>query len=174
MLVVQKYGGSSVANAELIRNVSRRIARRIAAGDQVVAVVSAMGDTTDDLLALATSITDDPNPRELDMLVATGEQVSCALVAMALQSIGVNAVSLTGQQAGIFTGSQQHQAGRVSRVQADRVRQELDAGRTPVVAGFQGITEDFEIVTLGRGASDRRGSSSRSRWGPTGTRTART
>ncbi|MBK6663267.1 MAG: aspartate kinase [Thermoflexaceae bacterium] len=154
MLVVQKYGGSSVANAELIRNVSRRIARRIAAGDQVVAVVSAMGDTTDDLLALATSITDDPNPRELDMLVATGEQVSCALVAMALQSIGVNAVSLTGQQAGIFTGSQQHQAGRVSRVQADRVRQELDAGRTPVVAGFQGITEDFEIVTLGRGASD--------------------
>jgi aspartate kinase len=154
MLVVQKYGGSSVANADLVRNVAGRIARRIQSGDRVVAVVSAMGDTTDDLLSLARSITDTPNPRELDMLVATGEQVSCALVAMALQKIGVDAVSLTGQQAGIFTGQQQHQAGRVSRVEAERVRAELDAGRTPVVAGFQGITEDFEIVTLGRGASD--------------------
>ncbi len=154
MLVVQKYGGTSVANADLIRNVAARIARRIRSGDRVVAVVSAMGDTTDDLLALAASITDAPNARELDMLVATGEQVSCALVAMALQTIGIDAVSLTGQQAGIFTGQQQHQAGRVSRVQADRVQAELDAGRTPVVAGFQGITEDFEIVTLGRGASD--------------------
>lgn len=154
MLVVQKYGGSSVASADLIRNVANRIARRVQSGDRVVAVVSAMGDTTDELLALASSITDRPNARELDMLVATGEQVSCALVAMALQKIGIDAVSLTGQQAGIFTGQQQHQAGRVSRVQADRVRAELDAGRTPVVAGFQGITEDFEIVTLGRGASD--------------------
>lgn len=154
MLVVQKYGGSSVATADLVRNVAARIARRINSGDRVVAVVSAMGDTTDDLLALASSITDTPNARELDMLVATGEQVSCALVAMALQTIGIDAVSLTGQQAGIFTGQQQHQAGRVSRVQADRVKAELDAGRTPVVAGFQGITEDLEIVTLGRGASD--------------------
>jgi aspartate kinase len=154
MLVVQKYGGSSVATADLVRNVAARIARRISSGDRVVAVVSAMGDTTDDLLALAASITDTPNARELDMLVATGEQVSCALVAMALQTIGIDAVSLTGQQAGIFTGQQQHQAGRVSRVQADRVKAELDAGRTPVVAGFQGITEDLEIVTLGRGASD--------------------
>jgi len=154
MLVVQKYGGSSVASADLIRNVANRIARRVQSGDRVVAVVSAMGDTTDELLALASSITDTPNARELDMLVATGEQVSCALVAMALQTVGIDAVSLTGQQAGIFTGQQQHQAGRVSRVQADRVQAELDAGRTPVVAGFQGITEDLEIVTLGRGASD--------------------
>ena len=95
MLVMQKYGGSSVANADLIRNVAGRVARRIEAGDQVVAVVSAMGDATDDLIALAYSITDEPNARELDMLVATGEQVSCALVSMALQAIGVNAVSPT-------------------------------------------------------------------------------
>jgi aspartate kinase len=153
MLVVQKYGGTSVANAERIVHVAARIAKRIEAGEQVVAVVSAMGDTTDELLALAFEITPDPNPRELDMLVATGEQVSCALVAMALQARGVDAISLTGQQAGIFTRAN-FQAGRIQRVQADRVKAALDAGKVPVVAGFQGITEDMEIVTLGRGASD--------------------
>jgi aspartate kinase len=153
MLVVQKYGGSSVATAERIIHVAGRIASRVDAGEQVVAVVSAMGDTTDELIALAFSITDNPNPRELDMLVSTGEQVSCALVAMALQARGYDAISLTGQQAGIYTRAQ-HQAGRIQRVQADRVRAALDAGRIPVVAGFQGITEDMEIVTLGRGASD--------------------
>ncbi len=153
MLVVQKYGGTSVANPDRIRNVANRIIRRRDAGDQVVAVVSAMGDTTDDLLKLALEISADPNPRELDMLVATGEQVSCALVAMALQSMGYEAISLTGAQAGIYTG-RTHQQGRISRVQAERVRKELDAGRIPVVAGFQGITEEQEITTLGRGASD--------------------
>lgn len=153
MLVVQKYGGTSVANAERIVHVAGRIAKRVEAGEQVVAVVSAMGDTTDELLALAFEITPDPNPRELDMLVATGEQVSCALVAMALQARGIDAISLTGQQAGIFTRAN-FQAGRIQRVQADRVKAALDAGKVPVVAGFQGITEDMEIVTLGRGASD--------------------
>jgi aspartate kinase len=153
VLVVQKYGGSSVADLDRILHVSARIAGRVAAGEQVVAVVSAMGDTTDELLGLAFAITPDPNPRELDMLVATGEQVSCALVAMALQARGIDAISLTGQQAGIYTRAQ-HQAGRIMRVQADRVRAALDAGRVPVVAGFQGTTEDNEIVTLGRGASD--------------------
>ena len=153
MLVVQKYGGSSVASAERILHVAGRIAARIESGANVVAVVSAMGDTTDDLLALAFSITEDPSPRELDMLISTGEQVSCALVAMALQARGYRALSLTGQQAGIFTRAQ-HQAGRIQRVQADRVQAALNAGQVPVVAGFQGITDDMEIVTLGRGASD--------------------
>ncbi len=153
MLIVQKYGGTSVATPELINNVADRIVRRVRAGDRVAAVVSAMGHTTDELIALAFAITPDPAPRELDMLVATGEQVSCALVAMALQARGYDAVSLTGQQAGIYTRAT-HQAGRISRVEANRVRRELDAGRIPVVAGFQGITEDLEITTLGRGASD--------------------
>jgi len=153
MLIVQKYGGSSVATAERIQHVARRIAARIESGDTLVAVVSAMGDTTDDLLKLAFTVTDDPQPRELDMLVSTGEQVSCALLAMALQSLGYAAISLTGQQAGIYTRAQ-HQAGRIQSVKADRVRAELAAGRIPVIAGFQGITEDMEIVTLGRGASD--------------------
>ncbi len=153
MLVVQKYGGTSVASAELINNVADRITRRIAAGDRVVAVVSAMGHTTDELMELAFTITPTPAPRELDMLVATGEQVSCALVAMALQARGHDAVSLTGQQAGIYTKAT-HQAGRISRVEAQRIQREMKAGRIPVVAGFQGITEDFEITTLGRGASD--------------------
>jgi aspartate kinase len=153
MVVVQKYGGTSVANSERILHVAARISARVEAGEQVVAVVSAMGDATDDLLKLAFSVTDDPNPRELDMLVSTGEQVSCALVSMALQARGHDAVSLTGQQAGIYTRAQ-HQAGRITRVQADRVRAALHAGRVPVVAGFQGITDELEIVTLGRGASD--------------------
>lgn len=153
MLVVQKYGGTSVATAERINNVADRITRRVNSGDQVVAVVSAMGDTTDELIALAHAVSPDPSPRELDMLVATGEQVSAALLAMALQARGYDAISLTGQQAGIYTRAQ-HTAGRISRVEADRVRLELAAGRIPVVAGFQGITEEFEIVTLGRGASD--------------------
>jgi aspartate kinase len=153
MLVVQKYGGTSVANAERIVHVASRIAARVEAGEQVVAVVSAMGDTTDDLLRLAFSITEEPNPRELDMLISTGEQVSCALVSMALQARGHDAISLTGQQAGIYTRAH-YQAGRILRVQADRVKAALDAGRVPVVAGFQGVTDELEIVTLGRGASD--------------------
>jgi aspartate kinase len=153
MLVVQKYGGSSVATAELIKNVADRIIRRLAAGDKVVAVVSAMGDTTDDLLQLAASVSEEPDPRELDMLLSTGEQVSVALLAMALRARSQEAVGLTGQQAGIIARGR-HSAGRIIRVEAQRVQAELDAGRVPVVAGYWGVTDQLEIMTLGRGASD--------------------
>ena len=153
MLVVQKYGGSSVATAELIKNVADRIIRRLRLGDQVVAVVSAMGDSTDDLLALASSVSDEPAPRELDMLLSTGEQVSVALLAMALRARGQEAVGLTGQQAGIIARGR-HNAGRIIRVEAERVKAELLAGRVPVVAGYWGVTAELEIMTLGRGASD--------------------
>ncbi len=153
MLVVQKYGGSSVATAALIKNVADRIIRRLAAGDQVIAVVSAMGDSTDNLLQMAASVSDEPDPRELDMLLSTGEQVSVALLAMALRAKGQEAVGLTGAQAGIIA-SGRHNAGRIIRVEADRVRAEVDAGRVPVVAGYWGITDELEIMTLGRGASD--------------------
>ncbi len=153
MLVVQKYGGTSVADAERIRHVAGRVMKRVHAGDQVVVVVSAMGNRTDELIDLALSITSDPDPRELDMLLATGEQMSIALLAMALRSLGQEAVGLTGQQAGIYTRAE-HGSGRIARVQASRVRAELDAGRVPIVAGFQGATDEGDIVTLGRGGSD--------------------
>ncbi|WBL34783.1 aspartate kinase [Tepidiforma flava] len=153
MLVVQKYGGTSVADAERIRHVAGRIIRRVRQGDQVVAVVSAMGSATDDLIDLALQVAPDPDPRELDMLLSTGEQVSVALLAMALKSLGQEAVGLTGQQAGIIAQGRHYQ-GRISRVEADRVRAELAAGRVPVVAGYWGVNEHQEIFTLGRGASD--------------------
>ncbi|MCL4232774.1 MAG: aspartate kinase [Dehalococcoidia bacterium] len=153
MLVVQKYGGTSVADAERIRHVAGRVMRRVHAGDQVVVVVSAMGNRTDELIDLALSITPDPDPRELDMLLATGEQMSIALLAMALRALGQEAVGLTGQQAGIYTRAD-HGSGRIARVQAGRVRAELDCGRVPIVAGFQGATDEGDIVTLGRGGSD--------------------
>ena len=153
MLVVQKYGGTSVADAERIRHVASRVMKRVREGDQVVVVVSAMGNTTDELLDLALQVAPEPDPRELDMLLSTGEQMSIALVAMALHAMGQEAVGLTGQQAGIYTRAQ-YGAGRISRVEADRVRAELDKGRVPIVAGFQGITDEHEIVTLGRGGSD--------------------
>lgn len=153
MLVVQKYGGTSVADAERIRHVAGRIIRRVRQGDQVVAVVSAMGSATDDLIDLALQVAPDPDPRELDMLLSTGEQVSVALLAMALKALGQEAVGLTGQQAGIIAQGRHYQ-GRISRVEADRVRAELAAGRVPVVAGYWGVNEHQEIFTLGRGASD--------------------
>ncbi|MBI5948809.1 MAG: aspartate kinase [Chloroflexi bacterium] len=153
MLVVQKYGGTSVADADRIKHVAGRVLRRVHAGDQVVVVVSAMGNATDELIDLALSITENPDPRELDMLISTGEQVSIALLAMALRAMGQEAVGLTGQQAGIYTRAQ-YGSGRIARVDADRVKAELAAGRVPIVAGFQGATEDAEIVTLGRGGSD--------------------
>jgi len=153
MLVVQKYGGTSVADAERIRHVAGRIIRRVRQGDQVVAVVSAMGSATDDLIDLALQVAPDPDPRELDMLLSTGEQVSVALLAMALKALGQEAVGLTGQQAGIIAQGRHYQ-GRISRVEADRVRAELAAGRVPVVAGYWGVNEQQEIFTLGRGASD--------------------
>lgn len=152
-LVVQKYGGTSVANAERIRAVAERIRARRAAGDEVVAVVSAMGDTTDDLLALAHRITETPNERELDILLSTGEAVSMTLMAMALHALGLEAVSLTGAQAGLRTDSV-HQRARILAIEPERIRREVAAGRVVIVSGFQGITEELEVTTLGRGTSD--------------------
>ncbi|MCI0848788.1 MAG: aspartate kinase, partial [Chloroflexi bacterium] len=152
-LVVHKYGGSSVANAEMIQNVARRIAKVRKQGTGVVAVVSAMGDTTDDLIELAHSVSDQPHPRELDLLLSTGELVSCTLLTMALADLGQEAVSLTGSQAGIHTDTS-HGRARIHRVDTARMLEELQEGRIVVVAGFQGITEDEDITTLGRGGSD--------------------
>ncbi len=153
MLIVQKYGGSSVASADRIRAVAERIAARAADGNQVVAVVSAMGDTTDELLELAQQINDKPEDRELDVLLSTGEIVSSTLMAMALHSMGLGAVSLTGAQAGLRTDSV-HSKARILAIEPERVRRELANGRIVIVAGFQGITEDLDVTTLGRGASD--------------------
>ncbi len=151
-LIVQKYGGSSVADAEKIKNVARRVAES-APGHQVVVVVSAMGKTTDGLLALARQITAAPDPREMDMLLATGEQVTIALLAVALQALGFKARSLTGPQAGLRT-DRAHTQARLTQITAERVRATLDAGAVAVVAGFQGLSDDDEITTLGRGGSD--------------------
>lgn len=152
-LVVQKYGGSSVADAEKILSVARRVIETRKGGIDVVVVVSAMGDTTDDLIELATSVSRDPNPRELDLLLSTGELVSCTLLTMALRDLGQDAISLSGPQAGILTDTS-HGRARIHRVDTGRVRHELTQGRTVVVAGFQGITEGEDITTLGRGGSD--------------------
>ena len=152
-LIVQKYGGSSVASAERIKAVAQRIARRKSEGNDVVAVVSAMGDTTDELIELARQINDRPDDREMDVLLSTGEIVSSTLMAMALHSMGVDAVSLTGAQAGLRTDAV-HGRARILAIEADRVRRELSLGRVVIVAGFQGITADMDVTTLGRGASD--------------------
>jgi aspartate kinase len=156
-LVVQKYGGSSLADADRIRHVARRIAAERERGADLVVVVSAMGDTTDDLLALAARVTDDPDPRELDVLLATGEHMSGTLVAMALHSLGLPAISLTGAQAGIRTDSG-HGRARIANVEPARIRDELERGRVVIVAGFQGVTDEStlsgEVTTLGRGGSD--------------------
>jgi aspartate kinase len=156
-VVVQKYGGSSVGDADRIRHVAGRIAAERERGSDLVVVVSAMGDTTDELLALAARITDDPDPRELDVLLATGEHMSGTLVAMALHSLGVPAISLTGAQAGIRTDPTYGRA-RIANVEPARIRQELARGRAVIVAGFQGVTDEStlsgEVTTLGRGGSD--------------------
>jgi aspartate kinase len=152
-LIVQKYGGSSVADAEKIGNVARRIAKARDEGNQVVVVVSAMGDTTDDLLKLAYQVTEQPGDRELDVLLSTGEIVSSTLLALALESLGCKAVSLTGAQAGIQTDSSYSRA-RILRVDAKRVVNELEKGNIVIVAGFQGVTQEMDITTLGRGGSD--------------------
>ena len=156
-LVVQKFGGSSVADADRIKRVARRIARERAAGHDLVVVVSAMGDTTDELLGLAAAITDDPDARELDVLLATGEHQSATLLSMALHSLGVQAISLTGAQAGITTDGRYGMA-RIANIEPARVRAEIDAGKVVIVAGFQGQSAaavgQSEITTLGRGGSD--------------------
>src|SRR5436309_2818839 len=151
-LIVQKYGGSSVADAEKIKNVARRVAES-ATAHQLVVVVSAMGKTTDSLVNLASKITPNPDPREMDMLLATGEQVTIALLAMALHGLGLKARSLTGPQAGLRT-DRAHTKSRITRITPERARAALDAGEIVIVAGFQGLSDADELTTLGRGGSD--------------------
>jgi aspartate kinase len=152
-LIVQKYGGSSVADAQKIRRVARRVAETAKAGHGVVVVVSAMGKTTDGLIRLAHKVTPTPPEREMDMLLATGEQVSIALLAMAIDALGHKARSFTGEQAGIRTDAA-HTRARIVGIDGDKVRRALDDGYVAIVAGFQGVTEEDNITTLGRGGSD--------------------
>ncbi len=152
-LIVQKYGGTSVADAERIKNVARRIVATKDKGNQVVVVVSAMGDTTDELIELAYQLTEEPSARELDLLLSTGEIVSSTLLAIALRDMGCEAISLSGAQAGIHTDSAHRQA-RILKVEAERVIKELEAGKIVIVAGFQGVTDEMDTTTLGRGGSD--------------------
>ena len=152
-LIVQKYGGTSVGNAERIKAVAQRLMKRIAAGDELVVVVSAMGDATDNLIALAAEITDRPEAREMDLLLSTGEIVTSTLLSMALKHAGQPAVALSGAQAGIGTDHRYGRA-RILKVNPSRVRKELEAGNVVIVAGFQGLSEELELTTLGRGGSD--------------------
>ena len=152
-LIVQKYGGSSVADADRIISVAGRIAKAKREGARVVAVVSAMADTTDQLVRLAHTVSQDPEPRELDLLLSTGELVSCTLMTMALRTLGCDAVSLSGFQAGIHTDTMYGRA-RIHSIDTARIMGELEKDRLVVVAGFQGISEDHDVTTLGRGGSD--------------------
>ena len=154
-LLVMKFGGSSVADADAMRRVAQRVVANHRAGNQVAVVVSAMGDTTDDLLDLAAQITpgSPPPEREMDMLLSAGERISMALLAMAIEQHGVPAKSFTGAQAGMRTDTS-HGRARLLDVQPERVRATLDAGGVAIVAGFQGISTDDDITTLGRGGSD--------------------
>ncbi len=148
-----KFGGSSVADADKIRNVASRIAAVKESGDSVVAVVSARGKTTDGLVALANEISAAPDPREMDMLLSTGERISCALMAMALHDLGHHAVSYTGSQAGIVTDTA-HTKARIVEIKGDRLRESIGEGHIVLVAGFQGMSTDRNVTTLGRGGSD--------------------
>ncbi len=152
-IIVQKYGGSSVASPERIMEVARRIIARKKSGYDVVVVVSALGGTTDELLNLAGRVSKDPAERELDMLLSTGEQVSVALLAMALQELGQEAISFTGAQIGIITDSS-HTKAKIIDISTERIKKQLRRGKIVIVAGFQGINLDQEITTLGRGGSD--------------------
>jgi aspartate kinase len=152
-LIIQKYGGSSVANVERIIHVAKRVWRTVQEGHRVAVVVSAMGDTTDELIALAKQITSRPHPRELDMILTTGEQVSIALLAMAIRELGGESMSLTGGQAGIRTEAV-HGKARIIDIETHKLNEALNEGKVVIVAGFQGTTMDGEITTLGRGGSD--------------------
>ena len=154
-LIVQKFGGTSVGSVERIQAVAQRVIRTVAAGNQVAVVVSAMGKTTDGLVKLATEIAENPSHREMDMLLSTGEQVSIALLSMALHSLGQDAISLTGAQVGIVTETA-HTRARILNIRTERLQRHLNDGKVVVVAGFQGVSQstDFEITTLGRGGSD--------------------
>ena len=152
-LIVQKFGGTSVADRICLNNVANIIARRVREGNSVITVVSAQGDTTDQMLAKAKEITDTPDPRELDALLSTGEQSSSALLAIALNHIGIPAISLNASQAAILCDDQ-YGNGNIKMISEYKIRQYLDRGVTVVVAGFQGINRAGDIVTLGRGGSD--------------------
>ncbi|MDW8224080.1 MAG: aspartate kinase [Gemmatales bacterium] len=152
-LVVQKFGGTSVATAERIMAAARRAIRAQQQGNRVIVVVSARGDTTDELIALAKEITDNPPSREMDMLLSTGEQISIALMAMAIQALGYPAISFTGAQIGIVTDSF-HTKARIKNISTQRILQALNDGQIVIVAGFQGVDENYNITTLGRGGSD--------------------
>ena len=152
-IVVMKFGGSSVADADRIKNVAGRVAAKRKQGHRVVVVVSAPGDMTDDLIAMAEKITDSPSGREMDMLLSTGEQVSIALLSMAINERGVAAVSLTGPQAGIFA-DQDHTRARITAIRPKKIFEQLKKGKVVIVAGFQGLNPNEDIATLGRGGSD--------------------
>ena len=152
-LIVSKFGGTSVASPERIKNVAKRLIAMKQQGNDVVAVVSAMGKTTDELVGLAAALNDHPSKREMDMLLSTGEQVSMSLLAMAIQALGYNSVSFTGWQAGITTDNDFSSA-KIEGIDADKIRKALSTGAIVVVAGFQGVSENGDITTLGRGGSD--------------------
>ncbi|MBP7933223.1 MAG: aspartate kinase [Phycisphaerae bacterium] len=152
-IIVQKFGGSSVADAEKIHRAARRAIKAKIEGHKVVIVVSAMGKTTDKLIALALEVNPNPPKREMDMLLATGEQVSISLMAMAIEASGHQAISFTGGQIGLITDSS-HTKARIRSIDADRIYRELDEGKIVIVAGFQGVTEEGALTTLGRGGSD--------------------
>ncbi len=152
-LIVQKFGGSSVRDAQRVLNVARRVTETYARGNSVVVVVSAQGDTTDDLIEKAREINPKANKREMDVLLSSGEQISIALLAMAIEGLGYPAKSLTGWQAGFVTDSA-HGNSRIRRVETERIKNELDKGNIVIVAGFQGLNRYDDITTLGRGGSD--------------------
>jgi aspartate kinase len=151
--LVMKFGGTSVADPEKIRRVASRLVEAKWAGNRVVAVVSAMGQHTDELVSLAYKVSPEPKPRELDMLISVGERISCALVAMAIADLGLDAISLTGSQAGIVTDTA-HGKAKIVEVRAHRIHEALDSDRIVLVAGFQGVSTEYDITTLGRGGSD--------------------
>ena len=153
MLMVQKYGGTSVGDPERIKNVAKRVVKRYKEGNDMVVVVSAMGHTTDELIDLMKKVTNNPDDREMDVLLSTGEQVTISLLAMAIKDLGCDAISFTGAQAGILT-TDVHTKAKISDVNKERIKEELKKGRIVVVAGFQGINEHGDITTLGRGGSD--------------------
>jgi aspartate kinase len=152
-VIVMKFGGTSVADADKIRNVARRLVAAHETGRPVVGVVSAMGTTTDGLVSLASEVSTRPHPREMDMLLSTGERISAALCAMAIEDLGHRAVSLTGSQAGIVTDTT-HTNAKIVEIRPKRIREALDEGRIVLVAGFQGVSTAYDVTTLGRGASD--------------------
>jgi aspartate kinase len=151
--VVMKFGGTSVGDPERLKAVARRLVATRQAGHRVVGVLSAMGHTTDELLDLAQQISDSPKPRALDMLVSVGERITCALAEMAIEDLGLDAISLTGSQAGIVTTTA-HGKAKIVEIRARRIHEALDEGRIVLVAGFQGVSTEFEVTTLGRGGSD--------------------